>query len=65
VGGHLLEDDTEIAHFKIRDFVPGSEIHVKISFGIEILVDEVPARMASLQDAADYGAECRCRPRKL
>jgi hypothetical protein len=51
MGKHLLEHDTEIARFKIRNFVPGTQVNVDAQFSVEILVNEVPG-MAKLQDAA-------------
>lgn len=51
VGEHLLEADIELATFKIRNFVPNSQIQVQAQFSIEILVNEVPG-MCKLQDAA-------------
>jgi hypothetical protein len=44
VGKHLLEDDTEIAHFRVRNYIPGTQANVQTNFGIEILVDEVPGK---------------------
>lgn len=50
-GQHLLEDGTELATFRVENFVPDAEIHVDAQFSIEILVNEAPG-MCKLQDAA-------------
>jgi hypothetical protein len=51
VGQHVLEDDAEIARFRIRNFIPGTEIHVNCQFALEIVVNEAPG-VCKLQDAA-------------
>lgn len=49
-GEYLLEDNTEIARFRIVNFVPGAQVQVHSNFSLEIVVNEVPR--LKLQDAA-------------
>ena len=51
VGTNLVEHDVEIARFKIRNYKPGTKIHLLPKFAFEVVVDEVP-RMIKLQDMA-------------
>lgn len=51
VGECLIEHDTEIARFRISNYIPGTKVYVNAKFAFEIVVDEVP-RMTRLQDAA-------------
>jgi hypothetical protein len=51
VGKHLLENDTETAQFRVKNFVPGTEVHADVEFALEVLVNETPG-MCKLQDAA-------------
>jgi hypothetical protein len=41
-GEHLIEDDHELATFKIGNFVPGTQIHMQPKFTFDIVVDETP-----------------------
>ena len=40
--GNILENQSEIARFKIRNFVPGTTVHLHPAFSFEIMVDESP-----------------------
>jgi hypothetical protein len=42
MGANLLEYDQELASFKIRDFIPGTKIHMNPQFTFDIAVDEIP-----------------------
>jgi hypothetical protein len=50
VGSDILENQSEIARFKISNFVPGATLHFQPKFALEIMVDEVPR--ARLQEMA-------------
>ena len=52
VGQHVLENDTEIARFRIRNFISGTKINVNCQFALEIIVNETPPGICKLQDAA-------------
>jgi len=40
--GNILENQSEIARFKIRNFVSGTTVHLHPAFSFEIMVDESP-----------------------
>jgi hypothetical protein len=40
--GNILEDQGEIAEFKLSNFVPGTKIHMDTQFTLKITVDETP-----------------------
>lgn len=42
IGGDILENKSEIARFKIRNFIPGTTVHLHPAFTFEIMVDESP-----------------------
>jgi hypothetical protein len=42
IGGDVLENQSEIARFKIRNFVPGTKLSFHPEFSFEIMVDESP-----------------------
>jgi hypothetical protein len=48
---HVLEHDTEIARFKIANWVPGKKMNVHGKFTFEIVVDEAP-RLSKLEEIA-------------
>jgi hypothetical protein len=50
VGRHLLEHDTEVARFKVKNFIPGTQMNVNAQFALEVLVNEIPG-MCKIQDA--------------
>jgi hypothetical protein len=39
---HLLETESEVARFKIRNFVPGMKISFQADFAFEVMIDESP-----------------------
>jgi hypothetical protein len=51
IGGDILENESQIARFKIRNFAPGTAIHLNAQLAFEISVDEAPKRL-SLQEIA-------------
>jgi hypothetical protein len=50
IGGDVLENQCEIARFKISNFEPGATLHFQPAFALEIMVDESPR--ARLQEMA-------------
>ncbi len=41
-GEHVLENDQELADFKIGNWIPGTQLHVNPQFALDIMVDESP-----------------------
>lgn len=42
IGGEVLENQSEIARFKISNFLPGTTLHFQPAFTLEIMVNEDP-----------------------
>jgi len=58
IGGDVLEHQSQIARFKISNWVSGAKIHVQPHFTIEIAVNETPrCRLAEISIAMSLSVE--------